>query len=111
MLKPKKNLRILANVYNNSVKTLGITSIKMLRSLWSSSLCNAQKLRQSNKFFPFFHANSSLFSDNPLKCDCLMKWVITDKPESLRGKCEMPKDKQGKNLKDLELEDFHCHLM
>ncbi|GIY60718.1 hypothetical protein CDAR_403331 [Caerostris darwini] len=46
--------------------------------------------------------------NNPLKCDCLMKWLIIDKPEMLRGKCEMPKDKQGKNLKDLKPEDFHC---
>ncbi|GIY43020.1 hypothetical protein CDAR_177881 [Caerostris darwini] len=46
--------------------------------------------------------------NNPLKCDCSMKWIITDKPEMLRGKCEMPKDKQGKNLKDLVPEDFHC---
>ncbi|GIX92994.1 hypothetical protein CEXT_349231 [Caerostris extrusa] len=35
---------------------------------------------------------------NPLKCDCLMKWVIIDKPEILNGKCEMPKDKQGKKF-------------
>ncbi|GIY43016.1 uncharacterized protein CDAR_177861 [Caerostris darwini] len=46
--------------------------------------------------------------DNPLKCDCLMKWVIVYKPADLRGKCEIPKDKNGRELKDLEPEDFHC---
>ncbi|GIY43018.1 uncharacterized protein CDAR_177871 [Caerostris darwini] len=49
-----------------------------------------------------------VLDDNPLKCDCLMKWVIVYKPPDVRGKCEKPKDKNGRKLKDLEPEDFHC---
>ncbi|GIY43013.1 uncharacterized protein CDAR_177841 [Caerostris darwini] len=49
-----------------------------------------------------------ILDDNPLKCDCLMKWMIVWKPEVIQGTCEKPKDKQGKQLKDLEPGDFNC---
>ncbi|GBO05064.1 hypothetical protein AVEN_110987-1, partial [Araneus ventricosus] len=46
--------------------------------------------------------------DNPLKCDCLLVWLMDVKPEDLRGKCASPKKLQDRELKDLVRTDFNC---
>ncbi|GFS31146.1 hypothetical protein NPIL_467431, partial [Nephila pilipes] len=45
---------------------------------------------------------------NPLKCDCLLVWLIKSKPQVLQGKCESPKNLHGRELKDLSPSDFNC---
>ncbi|CAL1300685.1 unnamed protein product [Larinioides sclopetarius] len=46
--------------------------------------------------------------DNPLKCDCLLVWLMEAKPAVLQGKCASPKRLQDKELKDLDSTDFNC---
>ncbi|GBO35310.1 hypothetical protein AVEN_182680-1, partial [Araneus ventricosus] len=49
-----------------------------------------------------------MLTDNPLKCDCLLVWLMDHKPQVLEGKCVSPKKLEGKELKNLQRSDFNC---
>ena len=53
------------------------------------------------------------FSENPLYCDCNMKWIVSDswKSKFIRGeaKCSEPQRMNGQEIAKLSATDFKCH--
>ncbi|GFY17889.1 hypothetical protein TNCV_3383821 [Trichonephila clavipes] len=49
-------------------------------------------------------------AENPIKCDCTIRWMTTRVHSQVLGACVEPSAKNGKKIKDLSEEDFkYCN--
>ncbi|GIY78063.1 uncharacterized protein CDAR_282781 [Caerostris darwini] len=62
-----------------------------------------------NTFAPAWKClNKFDISDNPLRCDCGLKWISKGHPKTTRGACSQPPSLNGTKLADVKADDLRC---